>query len=122
MMLEQAAVLQCADHDIQQLGAIEGLEQVVDGAAAEGVGGDVDVVQRGQHDDGHAGVVAADDIEQGEAVDPGHHDVGEDEVAAGVVLQMEQGLFGVGHRGDVVSAVPKHGDQNAAHRGFVVNH
>ena len=76
----------------------------------------------GQHHDGHAGVVAADDIEQGEAVGAGHHDVGEDEVAAGVVLQMEQGLFGVGHRGDVVSAAPKHLHQDAAHRGFVVDH
>ena len=47
----------------------------------------MEVVDGGEHDDGHAGVVTTDVVEEGEAVGAGHHDVGEDEVVVGVLLE-----------------------------------
>ena len=51
VLFAQAAVLDGALDNALQLCALEGLEEVVDGAAAEGVGDDVDVVDGGEHDD-----------------------------------------------------------------------
>ena len=104
VLFAQAAVLQHARDGAEELGALERLQQIVGGAAAEGAGGDVDVVHGGQHDYGQAGMVAADDVEQAKTVGAGHHYVGEHQFAAGIVLQMQQGLFGVCRGADVVAA------------------
>ena len=80
-----------AHDDTLQLCAFEGFEEIVDRSAAEGAGDDVNVVDGGEHDDRHAGMVGADLVEQGEAVGAGHHDVGEDEVVVGVLLEPRPG-------------------------------
>ena len=88
LLLSEAAVFDCARDDAFKLGALEGFEEIVNGAAAEGVGGDVDVVDGGEHDDGEVGVVSGELIEEADAVGAGHHDVGEDEVVGGVLLEV----------------------------------
>ena len=82
----------------------------------------MNVVDGGEHDDGHAGVVGADVVEQGEAVGAGHHDVGEDEVVVGVLLEARYGLFcAFGHGCGVAAAFEQRCD-NAADGFFIVDY
>ncbi len=61
-------------------------------------------------------------VEQGEAVATGHHDVGEDEVAAGVVLQMHHGVVGVGCGRDIVASLLQPGHDQGDDGRLVVDH
>ena len=60
--------------------ALEGLEQVVVGAASHGVDGHADVVDGSDHHDGKLGLLAVDAFEEGDAVSVLHDDVGEDQI------------------------------------------
>ena len=120
LLLAEASVFDCAGDDAFELGALEGFEEIVNGAAAEGVGGDVDVVDGGEHDDGEAGVVSCELIEEADAVGAGHHDVGEDEVVGGVLLEVRQGLFCAFDDGCGVAAAGEQGGDDGAHGGFIV--
>ena len=104
ILFVQAAVLQHASDSVEELGALERLQQIVGGTAAEGAGGNVDVMHGGQHDYGQAGMVAADYVQQAQSVGAWHHHVREHQFAAGIVQQMQQGLFGTSCRTDVVAA------------------
>ena len=55
-LLKGVAVVERALHGAEQLLALEGLEQIVVGAAAHGVDGHADVVDGGDHDDGKVGL------------------------------------------------------------------
>jgi hypothetical protein len=78
-------------HGAQQLLALEGLEEIVVGAAAHGVDGHTDVVDGGDHDDGKIGLESVNALEQGDAVDILHHDVGEHQVE-GVEFESFEGF------------------------------
>ncbi len=89
--------------------------------ATEGVGGYMDVVYRGAHDDWNGWVVRADLFEQAEAVGAGHHDVGQDEVVVGVLLELGEGLVGAGCDGYGVAAAFQKGFDDGAYRLFVID-
>jgi len=71
VLLQQAAMLQGTFGGAEKLGAHKGFKQVIDRAAAEGVGRNMEVIHTAQHDNGHARVVPADKVEQAEPVAPG---------------------------------------------------
>ena len=122
VLFAEATVLDGSEDDAFKFGALEGFEEIVDGAAAEGAGDDVDVVDGGEHDDGDAGVVGAEMVEEGESVGAGHHDVGEDEVVVGVLLEASDGVFGAFSGVDGVSAAGEKGCCDCSHGFFVVDY
>jgi len=67
-------------------------------------------------------MIAADVVEQGEAVGAGHQNVGEDEVIVGILLEAEYGFFGAFCCGCSVAAALKQGGYSAAHEFFVVDY
>lgn len=75
----------------------------------------------GEHDDGDAGVVGAELIEEAEAVGMGHHDVGQDEVVGWVFAEMVKGLLGAFGHGGVIAEVSEHRGYDAADGCFVVD-
>ncbi len=121
VLFSQAAMLDAALDNAFQLGAVEGLEKIVDGSATKGVGDHVDVVDGGEDDDWQRRVVHCYLVEEGEAVDVGHHDVGEDEVVVGVLREAGEGLFGACGGGSGVAVMFKHGGGYGANGFFVVD-
>ena len=105
----------------EQLLALEGLEEIVVGAAAHGVDGDADVVDGGDHDHGKIGLHGVNALEQRDAVDIVHHDVGEHQIE-GVHLESFEGFAAaVGLFHGVALALEGGGD-HGAHGHFVVDH
>ena len=98
-------MLDGAGDELVKLCAIKGFEEVVDCAAAKGVGRDMKSWIAVEHHDRDCGVVAADVVEEGEAVGAGHHDVDEDEVVVGVLLEAGDGCFGAVECGCGVTAL-----------------
>ena len=97
------------------------LQQVADGTGVEGGDDPLGVRERGQHQ--HVRTAVGDDLPGGgDPVDPGHLQVHEDDVGAGLADDLD-GLLAVGRR-------PDHGDvvdpgeqllEPAAHDGVVVD-
>lgn len=85
VLLAQASVLDGAHDDVLQLRAFKGFQIRVSD--------DMKVIDRGEHNHRHTGIIGADLVEQGKAVRSGHHDVGEHEVVVGVLLEPGCGLF-----------------------------
>jgi hypothetical protein len=85
-LLQGLAMVEGALHGVEQVLALEGLEQVVISAAAHGVDGHADVMNGGDHNDGELRLLAVNALQQRDAVAVLHHDVGEDQVK-GVALQ-----------------------------------
>jgi hypothetical protein len=108
--------------DGKELASVKGLEQVVHCAAAEGVGGNVNVMGGRDHNNWSARAVDADTVEQAEAVDFGNHDVGKDEVVRGVFLKAVQGLFATITRIGLVSAAFKENANDATNGGFIIDY
>ena len=67
-------------------------------------------------------MIGANVVEQGEAVGAGHHDVGEDEVVVGVLLETRHCLFCACGEGCRVAAAFEHGGHNAAYGFFIVDY
>ena len=105
----------------EQLIALEGLEQVVVGAAAHGIDGDADVVNGGDHHHGKIGLQGVNAFEQRDAVDIVHHNVGEDEVE-GVHLKRFEGFAAAVGLFHGVALALQSGGQHGAHGHFVVDH
>ena len=119
-LLEGAAMAERPVHGAEQLLALEGLEQIVVSAAAHGVDGHGDVVDRGDHDDGKIGKESVNAIEQGDAVDILHHDVGEHQIEV-VELESLNGLIGSAGHLDGKSLALQRGGNHGAHRGLIVD-
>ena len=100
---------------------LEGLEEIVVGAAAHGVDGHTDVVHGRDHDDGKAGLKSVNALEQGDAVDVLHHDVGEHQVE-GVEFESFEGFATTAGQFDVESLALERGSDHGPHRGFVIDH
>ena len=101
----QAAILQGAADGGEQLFALERLEQVVVGAVAQRLQGDLDIVDGGHHDDRHVGILFLGALEEGDAVHLGHHQVGEDEIE--FLARFEQG-----HGFDAAGGLPGAGTEH----------
>ena len=82
-------------HRADQVLALEGLEQIVVGAAAHGVDGHADVVNGRDHDDGKLRLLSMNAVQQGNAVAILHHDVGQHQVE-GVAFQNLHGFAAAG--------------------------
>src|SRR5271168_4798324 len=67
-------------------------------------------------------MVGADVVEQSEAVGAGHHDVGEDEVVVGVLLEPRYCFFCAFRDGCRVATVLEHRGYNAAYGLFIVDY
>ena len=67
-------------------------------------------------------MVGADVVEQGEAVGAGHHNVGEDEVVVGVLLEACYGLWGAFGEGCGVAALFEQSGDEAADGFFIVDY
>ena len=78
-MLE-AAIFQRAANGCQQLLALERLQEIVVGAIADGRQRDGNIVDGGDHHDRHVGIFFLGLFEQADAVEFGHHQVGEHEL------------------------------------------
>ncbi len=113
-------MFESADDGGDEVLALEGLEQVVVGAAAHGVDGHADVVDGGDHDHGKVGLLAADAVEEEDAVAVLHDDVGEDQVE-GVVHRGVRRLAAAEGELDVISLALEGGTDHGAHVGFVVH-
>ncbi len=75
--------------DVKRLG------QVFEGAALVGVDRTIEIRVGGHDDDGQVGLTAVDLLQQAQAVDPGHPDIGEDHIGRAQLQGMEQG-FAIG--------------------------
>ena len=126
ILLVVVALLQClsmvegALHGVDEMLALEGLEQVVVSAAAHGVDGHADVVNGGNHDDGKLRLLAVNALEQRDAVAVLHDDVGEDQVE-GVPLENFQAFAAAGSELDVVALALERGADHGADMGLVVD-
>ncbi len=69
------AFLDGAADELHRLGQVEGFGQVLEGSALEGRDGTVQVGVRGHDDDGQAGLLGADLLEQFQAGAAGHADI-----------------------------------------------
>ena len=98
----------------------EGLEKIIVGAAAHGVDGDRDVVNRGDDDDGEIGVQSVNAFQQVDAVDIRHQDVGEHQIAV-VELESFEGLAPPAGLRDGASMALERCGNHGAHMGFIVN-
>jgi hypothetical protein len=116
------AVLDGAGDNAFQLKSFEGLEEIVKGAAAEGAGGDVDIMHGREHDHGEAGMIGGDPVEQRKAVGAGHHDIGEGERVCGVLREKLNSFVSSGGRDDGIAAVFEQCGYNAANRRFIVDY
>ena len=96
--------------------ALEGLEQIVVGAAAHGVDGHADVVNGGHHDHGKLRLLRVDAVQQGNAVAILHHNVGQNQVK-GVPFQDLQRFVTAGGQLHIISLAFQRG---ADHRPDVV--
>src|SRR5260370_38191678 len=67
-------------------------------------------------------MIGADMVEQGEAVGSWHHDVGEDEVVVGVLLEACHGLFRALGCGCGIAAAFEQSCYDAAHGFFIVDY
>jgi hypothetical protein len=109
------------DHTLE-LQSLEGLEEIVEGSAAEGAGGDVNVVYGGEHDHREAGVVGGEAVEQSETVSAGHHDVGEDKRVSGILREHLDGFLCSGRSHRRKAAVLEQGRYDASDRRFIVDY
>jgi hypothetical protein len=66
-------------------------------------------------------MVSADLFQESQAIDAWHHDVGQDEIVVGVLLQARQRFFGTFYYGDFVATVFEQGCYDAAHGLFIVD-
>ncbi len=105
----------------QQLAPGEGLDQVVVGAGVQPL--DLGLLPRagGQHYDGRAGQrrVGPDRPQEAEAVEPGHHHVGQHQVWRGLPRRLQGGLA-VAERGDDIALALQQPGDVAAHVSVVV--
>ena len=76
-LFQQLAVLQCALHCAHQVVALEWLEQIVVRTAPHGVDGYTDVMDCGHHYHGKVRLLRMNPLQQRNAVQVLHHDVGE---------------------------------------------
>ena len=88
----EAAILQGTADRGQQLLPLERLEQVVVRPITQGLQRDPNVVDRGDHDDGHVRVTFLGTLQKGNAIHFGHHQVGEDEIEFVTPIQESRGL------------------------------
>jgi hypothetical protein len=120
-LLKGAAVVERALHGREQLVLLEGLEEIIVSAPAHGVDGHADVVHGRDHDDGKVGLESVNALEQGDAVDILHDDVGEHQVEDAELECFEGFASSTGHF-DVVSLALERSGDHGPHRGFVIDH
>ena len=109
-------------HGVQQLFALEGLEQVVIRAVADGGKGDRNVVDRGDHHDRHVGKFFLGAFEQANAIEIGHHQVGKHEFEHLAGIKQGEGLHaGTGLLAGIAGG-GKDGADNLADCLFVVDY
>jgi hypothetical protein len=109
-----------AGHNAFELAALKGLDEVIEGAAAEGVGGYLDVANGGEHDDRKIGVIGRDTIQKSKAIRARHHDVGEDESVVGILAEDLDGFLGSSSGDWMISAAFQQSGDDAAHRLFII--
>jgi hypothetical protein len=119
-VLQGLAMVKGALHGVDQVLALEGLEQVVVSAAAHGVNGNADVVDGGDHDDRKLRLLTMDALKEGDAVAVLHHDICEDQVK-GIAFQDVQALAATGSQLHVVALALKSGTNHGADVRLVVN-
>ena len=121
VLLAEATVVYGAGDDGDQLGSFKGLEKVVDCAAAKGVGGHVEVMDGRKDDDGGAGVIDANAVEECEAIGLGHHDVGYDEIVVRAFLEECKGRGGTVGGGSGIAISFQKGGDDVAYGSFIVD-
>jgi hypothetical protein len=109
-----------AAHLIDGLVEVEGLRQVLEGTAVEGGHGAVEVRVRGHDDDRQVRDGGVDLLQQIEAVDAGHADVGQDHVGA-LALQRLHDADAVGEAGHIHVGLAQRALQHPADGAVVVD-
>lgn len=105
----------------QKLLALKRLEEVVVGAIAQGLKGDLNVVDSRDHDDGQVGVAALGALEQGDAIHFRHHEVGEDEVEFVAGLKDLESFYAAASLTSLEVSAAEHGSDNLTDCVFIVN-
>ncbi len=118
----EAPVFKGAANGSQQLFALEGLQQVVVGAVAQGLQGDGDVVHRRDHDERHIGIALFGMLQEGDSIHFGHHEVGEYEVEFVARLKDGKGFDTARSLARLKIRTLEHGRNNLADRLLVIYH
>jgi hypothetical protein len=121
VLLEEPSMFDGSGDDGLELGPLEGLEEIVDGAPTKGVGGYVNVVHCSGEDDRNLWVIGADLVKEGDPVPSRHHDVGEDEIESWVFAEDVQGFICIRCNGWVIAAAREHDGDDVADDGIIVH-
>ena len=103
-----------------QLLDVEGLGEVVVGAAVEGTDPSLQGVFAGEHDDGRADSPASDVLKQRDTIAVGQDPIEEDDVD-GVAFEVLDGLGGAVHGVDVEAVLPEGSTQPPAEDDVVID-
>ena len=121
MVVAQPRQFDVGPHTREQFGRREWLDQVVVGACLQPFDGGLLPGAGGQQHDGHCRSpwVGTQRRDQGEAVEPGHHDVADDQVGQSGRDPVES-LLAVGDGVDLVSGPAQHPGKVLTHIGVVI--
>ena len=115
------AVLHGAPNCGQQLFALERLQQVVIGTIAYGSKGYGDIVNRGHHDHGHVRESFLGALQQPNAIQVGHHQVGEHEFELFAGIEQGDGLKAGSGLPTLIVGVGEHRRDNLADSLLVID-